>query len=458
MIWKLAALLLIPLPSAAYAQALEDEEEQVLCVRGAVVIHWFPSHSESRAIEAVPIPESIRNFMAPGDCGPPLQTFAQLIDWHLRFGSERSTTTALSYGERQLTSGLPAPADYLRALRQARRAFDQGGKRQRPQVARSRAREWKRLAAATVIYLPVADEYLRAAEELRSLPLLDRAEAYLAAIDADTPFLQSLGEAPNDYNEARKDDMRMRIAVLRASVTLGAPDIARANAVLGAVGRPFYQELAERAYDAGSELCDVGDSNSMITLAEQCEQVDAIEARLTSFWLSRAALDSIEGALDPGTTSFARSYASAETAMRLLERAKEPEWDRCGLCWLQNDPKREALFRLRRIRTQADAHRYVSLAAGKDEGAAWSKWVEALDELQTMERAAPPFEAPGRFRRLAESWLSLWRQTPGLRIINVERERAGRERYAAYLQATLPLLPQISTAQGASEPVPAFPD
>ncbi|MNR61834.1 hypothetical protein D3C85_1836910 [compost metagenome] len=74
-----------------------------------------------------------------------------------------------------------------------------------------------------------------------------------------------------------------------------------------------------------------------------------------------------------------------------------------------------------------------------------------------MERAAPPFEAPSRFRRLAESWLTLWRRTPGLRI-NDDRDRADRERYAAYLQATLAVLPQISTAQGASEPVPAAPN
>ena len=81
---------------SAAAQPLEAEPDEVICV--SIAARCYGGGDDVRAIEQVPVPQSFRRpFEAVGTCARMQLIEADLITWHLRFGSEHSVVPALDY-------------------------------------------------------------------------------------------------------------------------------------------------------------------------------------------------------------------------------------------------------------------------------------------------------------------------------------------------------------------------
>lgn len=189
----------------AGAQPSTAPEEATECL--AIGTHWAPRNNETRNIETEPVAPSFRRIMEAGGCGRFSLITQDLISWHLKFGSERSSTAALAYLEQELTRDATRPVAYRAMLEHAWRAALPDLRRAAATrqleganySARHRVLErsaavgrLQRLVHTCKTYTDVAREYLRAGEEFGSLPLLARADTLLAAAETGAAFLQPL--------------------------------------------------------------------------------------------------------------------------------------------------------------------------------------------------------------------------------------------------------------------------
>ena len=421
----------------AVAQSAADElADGVICT--SVASPWHGNGDDVRDIERTPIPQSFRErFEAIGTCKRFQLVEDDLIDWHMRFGSEHSVTLALKYLEHDYIRDDPPPERYLDDLRRAGRRV------------RSENRPIQMLEGFIETredYVFLATQYLRAAEEFRSPSLLESAERYLAPAIAGGEFLGSLETDPRerehdlDLDTFKTDDLELRSAVLQVQLGASPSAVADAEVTFQSKDRPYYPMLAGVFKHAG-DICDFahGSSDEVEMAAElACDDNDAaLQEQTVSLLVTRALLDLAEKTKD-------LPYRSDEftSAVRLLEAERFHERSRC--CWLSSE---EDLLRLH----LAAAEAFRGLAnLPRRRGSGYGPFFEALEELEAAESLAQPFEAPGRFRRIAESWLAVFEQLE----VTMERDERGSVRLeypvyarrAAYLTHTLANLDTI--AQG----------
>ncbi|HEY0012256.1 MAG TPA: hypothetical protein VGB79_05330 [Allosphingosinicella sp.] len=427
-------------------------QDQDICVGGP---DWHPSLDDARSIEDTPVPASFRTlFESVEPCVRWAMSEHLIVDWHMRFGSERSIAAALAYLERDYMSSIPPPARHRGELERAWRAA--GRDLARAQAIRQpenleyslRYRFMERsrpiqllnaLVEARLNYRFLAEQHLRAAEEFGSATLLARAEPYLHALTASELFLAPLQDLPAastlslDLDTFRTDDLRMRAAVLRAQLSRSAADVAAAEALLDQMETSPLRRLAEEAYSGGDDFCDIGSgSNDAESLQQFCQADDAAAERAINFAISRAALDLL-GAKP-------RHERMADTAVRLLERVPVHDTSRC--CGRSED---EALLRLRL--TLANFHRRRFADGLEPDETHLGEWGEALAQLREAERLAPPHSAPARFERIARQWLTLSEIDSA-----AERRQASTPefvRYSAYLRHLLANLEAIRNGNSA---------
>jgi hypothetical protein len=428
--------------------AYVNREDQTICVGGP---EWHPSLDDARAIEATPVPASFRTlFESVEPCGRAALTVHLIVDWHMRFGNERSIAAALAYLERDYMRSLPPPAHHRSELERAWRAAGPDLTRaqtiQQPEnleyspryrfMDRSRPiQRFNSLVDAREHYRFLAEQYLRAAEEFGSGALLARAEPYLLALAASESFLEPLEDLPPaasllhfNLDIFRTDDLRMRTAILKAQLSRSPADIAAAEALLGQMETLPLRSLAEAAFSGGTGFCDIGsDSNDSQALQQFCEADDDAADRAINFAVNRAALDFL-GARPP-------HEHMVDTAVRLLERVRSHDTNRC--CYRSED---EDLLRLRLA--SADFHRRRFADGLERDDTNSGAWWEALTQLREAERLAPPHSAPARFERIARQWLALSETAAG----EAHARQASTPqflRYAAYLRHSLANLDAI---------------
>jgi hypothetical protein len=209
------------------------------------------------------------------------------------------------------------------------------------------------------------------------------------------------------------DDMRTRVPLLRARITQRRADADRARAVLDAQEGPFYRRIGENGFSGGEDLCDISRGASDAARIEAaCNDLDDAQERIIAYWVDRAVLDLLSAAGDgpahaPAAEPFSwpGSYAIAE---RLLSREAATGTTRCcGVAGAQD--------RLRLLWIKAEYYaRLVAVPAGRARCDCEGEWRQALDSLREAADLAPPYEAPGRFRRIAGEWLRLWAMAGGL--------------------------------------------
>jgi hypothetical protein len=243
----------------------------------------------------------------------------------------------------------------------------------------------------------------------------------------------------------------LRAAVLRARLTRSAGDIARARALIQTKDRPYYQRLAEEAFSGGHDFCDISrDASDREQLEASCEEdEDGLQERVVGHLLARAMLDLVADAPETG-----RGDSSDERALRVLELERLPERGRC--CGRRSV---DDIVRLRVARAEHYNRLFAAAAARGGPNEASEPWFEALADLQAAERLIVPFEAPQRFRRVAEAWLSLWAQGRAVGERSVDNVRATdsaeKRRYATYLRRQIANLDAIATGADPGLPPPA---
>lgn len=444
----------VALAAALLLANAAPKEEQFICVTGPT---WRPSVADGVGIEAEPVPASYRTlFESKKPCIRWALQEGSLIDWHIRFGSERSISAALAYLKRDYIRGLPATERYgpelERAWRSAlpdlRRALKIEEPPKSDYSAKHRfmdksltVRRFRELERARDNYRFLAEQHLKSAEEFGSERLLAKAELYLRPVQAGAAILEPLslqepaaGLFSFDVDEFRTEDFRMRSAILRARLSRSAPDLAAAERIVKSFERPLYSRLAEAVFSGGEDFCDISDDwNEVEALRAVCGDDHSAINRLTNYWINRAALDLIAGN---------RETRSGEFAFRLLNRERT-EGRKRGY----HRRSEEDLLRLRLL--SADDHRRRLETPGTDEHDLDEPWQGALRELQEAELLAPAHSSPARFRRIAEGWLEIWDR--GETLFKPSEEgfsRAGMTeqwRYAAYLRRLLAGLEEVTS-------------
>ncbi|MBV9881939.1 MAG: hypothetical protein JO276_02930 [Sphingomonadaceae bacterium] len=444
---------------ARRAPAPAPPEEEAICVGGP---EWRATLLDARQIEVAPVPAGYRALFETRDpCLEQATNETILVEWHLRFGSEASTTAALAYVERDYSQQAQLIADYrsrvesawraaqpdLRAAHEVRQPEHVNYSAQAMFVERSRTiGRLQALVAVRENFIFLALLYLRAAEEFGSLPMLDKAAIYLRPALDGAAFLAPLERQPPVANMIyfnlqtfRTDEIRMREAVLRAHLTRTPQDLARAEQVLQSIEQPLYRRLAEAAY-SGDDFCDIDrGASGADELETACAADDEISQRVAPYWVNRAMLGFV---LPPSQSR------DGELALRLLEQERFHQ-GHCCLGRTEDD-----LVRFYRMQADQQRHAFTEAVARRDWFAARQPWSQALDALEKAVRLTPPDQAPARFRRIARAWLDIWvrssesRGDPDESVAQLT-EAPQRRRFASYLRQTLAGLDRIATGTDA---------
>lgn len=440
--------LFLSLVVAVPAAAAQDELGGPICIGGA---RWAGSGADVRQIEPVPVPESFRErFESRAPCVRWGISPAYLVDWHLRFGTARSTAAALAYLEIDTHRPVP-PERYAEEVRRAWRAA-LPDLRRAAQVRQTVGpdlegqpsyRRLDSLIEDRTDYESMTGLYLRAAEQFGSLALLERAEAYRRALVAAADFLRPLeGRPPAEgllyfnLHPHRSDSFRLRAAVLRAQLTRSADDIAAARAVVNEAERPLYPQLLDAAFRGGDDFCDIDEGASQAEAIEAaCREQDEfeIEERVTSWALARSLIGLIADAPDRD---------GDEALIALLERERRTGEGRC----CGQSSVEDALVRLRLQRAAHEQRRFEATADFFDRR---EHWRDALRELRQAADLVSPSDEATRFRRIGETWLGLWSRGEALSPPQAEdvphpTSAPDLRRYATYLRTLLPDLEAIA--------------
>lgn len=429
----------------------DDEPTYFSCSGGG---GWGPSLSDIRDIATIPVPESFRRRFESADrCVSLVLDDRQLVDWHLGTGNERTVTRALAYLEVGRLRGLPPPDGLARALQRAwpaagpdlvaaraipTRYWEPAGARYRFMRASPSIRRLWALLDQLEAHIRLAEHYVRAAEEFGSAALLQRAERLLRpAVDA-TGYVgplwrQSPADAALPFNPAasRVEDLQMRVAVLRARLTRSPADVARARQVVQSFERPIYRRAAELAFSGGPQYCDIAaDMPGADEVRAACRDDEEFYERVTAYWSNRGLLEFDGGGASP---------TSMELAIEMLEREEgNSSIPRC----CDRSPWED---RRRLLMARADDHarRFGALAAA-DRVEALRAWSEALSDLEKAHWLVAPYNEPGRFRRIAEAWLSLSDRARQIDPAIVDLPASGHRRVEAYLRHLLSGLDAIA--------------
>ncbi|MES2058236.1 MAG: hypothetical protein V4564_20035 [Pseudomonadota bacterium] len=453
-LWLILPLTLVTIEARAQTATQQTEPADQICIDGP---RWGATLDESRRIEAEPIPPSYRRlFESTAPCTRWALDKGSVVDWHLRFGSDRSITAALAYLEQDYTRAVPAPDAYPHLLDQAFRMAV-------PDLKRAAAlkqptgltysvssrfiegskpiRRFQELVRARENYIFLARHYLRAAEAFGSATMLATADRYLGPAVAGAEVLTPLEQQPPvegllsfNLDPHQLDHLRARAAIVAAQLRLRPEDIDRARVILQSIERPIYHRLAETAFSGGDDFCDIAQGwNDAEPVAAACRADDDMQQKVVDYWIDRAALDLI---VAPGGDRPDAAGSSLALATRLLTLEQQP--DRSTRCCGRSAT--EDMLDLLLLSAGAYERRLRATTVN-DANAAGENWWRALGALQQAERLARPYEAPARFTRIAGAWLKLWSMSATVFPEPKERLRyTGNPdmiRYAGYLATNM---------------------
>lgn len=432
-------------PLSAQPRAQNAEEIADICVGGGP--GWRPSLEDSRQIEQSPVPQSYRSmFESTEPCVRWRMGERWLIDWHLNFGSVRSTESALAYLEADYIKRLPTTALYLSKVRKAHRSairdIEQAAKMGQPAgvsySARARylnnsrtVQALKQLADGNKKFVELAELNLRTAEEFNSPTLLSKAQTYLASALETAKYLDLVEDVSPvrnmlhfNANVFKLEGLQDRINVQRAQMTMTHQDFASADATLDLRETPEYRNAAKGAYSGGDDFCEISDGWDFKQAIEKACKADRdFPVKVINYWISRASLD----LADKDMKRPAGDVDSFKWATRLLNLEQAPDHSRR---WGSASAS-EDLLRLHLRAAERDGARAVP---GKRDEFWWS----ALHHLQRAEALAKAHQSPGRFKRIANRWLDLWgRRKASLTVNQGSQGSADHQRYAAYLKTNL---------------------
>ncbi|WP_404335511.1 hypothetical protein AB2M62_16415 [Sphingomonas sp. MMS12-HWE2-04] len=442
-LWSLLMMILADGSPAAIA----PERKSDICLTFAR--NWQGTHEELRRIAVEPIPQSYRRQYGWTWCEHLMK--GSLIDWHLAFGDERSTTEALRFLATTALEGMPSVRDAETALpavwRKAQAAVQHrpispeasgpARYRQIEALRRDRAvRQLQMLIVAHDRFAFLAEQYLRAAEFFRSRALLEEASRYLTPLtNAEARFYEGVRVAKAADGsilqyavgiEARGvnllHDLQMRYALTTARISGSAADLAAAAAVIeendDAVMRAAIQPLLG---DDGT-FCETDVASEI--LAAACKGENDLPGRIRAFWRSKAQIELAED-VRPAARNL--SFSAFDVAWHAIDAAARPAFPESVHYNSATDDHVVLLL------ARAEAQFRRSQAPNIPAEDATSLRREALGDLFRAERLTPPALNPNRFRQIAERYLSILQSEPQARQRGMDEEM----RQAAYLRQVL---------------------
>jgi hypothetical protein len=479
----------LALAAALLLGAAEPEDDEgTICVTVAHL--WRGDARDIARIRTVPGPDSYRRLFEAGGCTRFSLIEQTLVDWHMAFGDEQTTTGALAFLEADYRKGIPAPEDFGRHLaddwEEARKAIAGAAlpaagdptraERERRLAKSSSVRRAAEMVAGYSRYVELAGAYARSAELYGSKRLLEKAELYFAPARAGLAVLFADGTDPNanldhmvyapSHDLGAVLDLEMRIPILRARLSRAPNDLDQAAAAVDRRDDPVFETAAETAREHSGNFCETdgeAQDERTRTLERACDEQSNLPRRTMEFWRNRAHLDLLMAA-DPkhfAPASHSRAETGSEFARRpepvpgakperripsfeiaawLLRNHRVGAWDERPF-W--SGTENLELYSLLLARSEMHSRRRPEAGDSDETG-------QALDFAAQAARLIPPHDSPALFARAAAAWLNLWAGAGGSEAMPYWR-LGERGRFAAYLRANLATLDSIAIGEEDSE-------
>lgn len=351
-----AAVILAGLAKPVAAQD-KPEDGGEICVSVAHI--WTGSSADVARIAMQPVPDSFRRNFFGDPCTRFSLVVGSLLDWHLAFGDERSSTAALDF----LATNMMPDRDFIENLDKAVMASQAAAAAEKTKGMPGKATaRLSALAGQARTDTELAALYLRAAEFYGSSALLAKAERYaLPVIAVNRLRRRELGEkrtASDDLldwievYQGQADTLEMYLAVLKAVIARNPAQFAAADAVLKSKENPFYRTAADEAYTHGDGFCEIGDREDLANYAKACGAGN-FESQAKDWLGMRARLDILKLSLSDDAKD-ARNLdwmdvASAVLRVIAIERAQRGDDQRS----LGRYPEAETEITLRLARADA---------------------------------------------------------------------------------------------------------
>lgn len=448
------------------------EPSSQICV--VPLTRWVPTPEQTARIQLEPVPEQFVRMFESGPCNT--LDRAGLLDWHIKFGDERSAAAALAFYAAHWTPSPVNAGRYAAALEEAwdlARPRFEAVKRLRSEDQRQAADDLRlrdgrilqldRIMAIADGYQTLFDYTLRAADFFRSPRLLTQAEALVPVIEARIAFYETHRATFEELRDFALFDPRridnfasarllpLRLAGARSRI-LGAP-VNRQEARAAVVG-PYNNAIAEAGdlawKDAGIDR--VRDTNFDALKAA----VDAEDDFLR--FAVQVLFEDVRLALGDAGRDVGMKCDPSEfhETMILLEQFEKDGRDQ-GIPLGYSGHSYPADFRDMRLelllaRADCTYSHAVRLADGRDFDQADDRFFETFEAVDQARQLVQPDESPARFRAIAE----LYREATGrCRVMSASASATGREahcslsinsRLETYFRVSLDALDRIATA------------
>ena len=418
------------LSTATQKAPITKSEEICISVRRL----WLGSVEDTRRIAIDPVPQSYQNTFSWTGC----QTLAKetLIDWHLAFGDETSTTRALQYLTETALIGIPSPEKFEHALPVAWRAAQRG---RSPDAARA-------LIEAHNRFLFLAGQYLRAAEFFRSPALLAAGSRYFSATMRGLDVLyggariaMARDDPPRPYDNFLSAgkinimrDLEMRYAIARANISGSADDWKQAGAVIEANLDATAHDMEKVAFDRNDDYCQSAEASS--DLKDACRSENDLSGRMRAFWFNAELVQQFtDGKVAPAPT--VQPYDGFDAAMAVIAATAVPVVGSEAVRYDETTDDKVQLWLAR-----AESRYRQSHALPQDGMDARMLRYGALIDLDNAERLVPASLNPNRFRQIAELYLHIYDTMP----LSDHATFSQSARQAAYLRIMLARLTDIA--------------
>jgi hypothetical protein len=318
------------LTSALYAQTAissgQSENEETECILAGYI--WTGTAEDVRHIKERPVPEGYLQHKS-GACstGPDP---ADLIRWHLRFGNEETTKTALQFIEKRNGSS-DAIIDTLKkdlanALTKlnAELAFTNNSKKSHDKVINPDDLRSFISKSSSVIYLQEAGRtlenqlidrihyYLSAAEIFKSKTFLARAQTLFESHQEIEKNLYTQTDKKNlergaYFKEVLKYvqdnssghnltsfEIDLRLAVLTAQLNFSKESLDKARQLLERRKKSVYLHALNMAYQGGEDFCDILEygynKERENEVSKACKEEDNFENKVMAYGYAEAML------------------------------------------------------------------------------------------------------------------------------------------------------------------------